>query len=382
MNNKRLKLGLLFYFSPQWMGGIIYIINVIKTLNFLDNEEKPEIYLFYRPDVKEFLDEFDYPYIKKIEWDFPDIEKGNLTSLILRKNIFVADILKQYSLDAIFPMHDFPVRIKSHTKLIAWWADLQEKHYPDFFSWSQNLGRDIRIKLILKNCDHLVVSSQDVLDDFNRFYKMPEHLNVHIYHFVSVIDNLESLKIEDLRAKYSLPETYFMVSNQFHKHKNHKVVLQTLIKLKKEGKNVHVAFTGKFPAATGSPYLAELHQLINDNDLHDQVIMLGLISRNEQLQLMRYSQAVIQPSLFEGWSTVIEDAKSLQAPVIASNLSVNIEQLGKDGAYFNPDNPDELADILRDYPVRDTEDVFYEDYSVRVKNAAKSLLFIFDGKYE
>jgi glycosyltransferase involved in cell wall biosynthesis len=274
-------------------------------------------------------------------------------------------------------MHDFPVRRKSDAKLIAWWADLQEKHYPEFFSWKQNFGRDIRIKLILKNCDHLVVSSQDVLDDFNRFYKVPEKLNVHIYHFVSVIDNLESIKIEDLRAKYNLPEKYFMVSNQFHKHKNHKVVLQTLKKLKTEGKKVYVAFTGKFPGATDSPYLANLHQLINDNELHDQVIMLGLISRNDQLQLMRHSQAVIQPSLFEGWSTVIEDAKSLQVPVIASNLKVNIEQLGKDGVYFNPDNPEELADILKDYPVRNLEDILYEDYNLRVKKAAKTLLNIF-----
>ena len=359
------------------MGGIIYIINVIKTLNFLDDEEKPEIYLFYRPDVKRFLDEFEYPYIQKIEWDFPTIEKGNLKSKVLRKNIFVDDILQQYSLDAIFPMHDFPVRTKSGTKLIAWWADLQEKHYPEFFTWRQKLGRDIRIRLILKNCDHLVVSSQDVLDDFNRFYKVPERINVDIYHFVSIIDNLKSIRIEDLRVKYNLPEKFFMVSNQFHKHKNHKVVLQALIKLKKEGKKVHFAFTGKFPGATDSPYLANLHQLINDNELNDQVTMLGMISRIDQLQLMKYSQAIVQPSLFEGWSTVIEDARSLQVPVVASNLNVNIEQLGKSGVFFKPDNPMELADILMDYPVRNQEDQFYEEYNVRVKNAAKILLNIF-----
>ena len=59
-------------------------------------------------------------------------------------------------------------------------------------------------------------------------------------------------------------------------------------------------------------------------------------ARAEQLLLMKYAQAVIQPSLFEGWSTVIEDAISLQVPVIASNLPVNIEQLGDRGVYFDP----------------------------------------------
>lgn len=351
-------------------------------LNFLDDNDKPEIYLFYRSDLRNFVDEIRYPFLNPIEWSFPSIYNGYVQSWISGKNVFVSEILKQYDLDGLYPLHDFPVKTKTKTKLLCWYADLQHKYYPDFFTGRKIFERNVRIRFMLKNSLDLVVSSQAVADDFAMFFRLNRRYRIHIFHFVSVIDNLENIKIEDLRAKYNLPEKYFMVSNQFHKHKNHKVVLQTLVKLKNEGKKVHVAFTGKFPAATGSPYLAELHQLINDNELHDQVTMLGLISRNDQLQLMKQSQAVIQPSLFEGWSTVIEDAKSLQAPVVASNLNVNMEQLGKEAVYFKPDNPDELVDILRDYPDRNLEEIFYEDYNVRVKNAAKSLLFIFGGKFE
>ena len=50
---------------------------------------------------------------------------------------------------------------------------------------------------------------------------------------------------------------------------------------------------------------------------------------------MKNAKAIIQPSLFEGWSTVIEDARSLQVPVIATDLTVNIEQLGDKGKYFS-----------------------------------------------
>jgi glycosyltransferase involved in cell wall biosynthesis len=359
------------------MGGIIYIINVVKTLNFLDDDEKPEIFLFYNPDLKKYLNEFDYPYLNLIEWPSPSIVNGNISSLLLRKNVFVEKILSNYSLDAVFPMHDFPVRTKTNVKLVSWWADLQHKHYPAFFSKMQILGRNVRTRLILRNCDDLVVSSQDVLDDFARYYKLRKDLNVHVFPFVSVIDNLENINIDDLKTKYNLPDKYFLVSNQFHKHKNHKVLLLTLAKLKEMGIRKHIAFTGKFPGATDSPYLAELHRIIEDNRLQDQVTMLGVISRNDQLQIMKHSQAVLQPSLFEGWSTVIEDAKSLQVPVIASDLKVNIEQLRKDGVYFSPNNPDELASILMKYPERNLNDVFYEDYSVRIKDAAKTLVKIF-----
>ena len=377
MDNKRLKLGIIFNFSSSWMGGIIYIINVVKALNFLDDKDKPEIYLFYKPELARFLDEFEYPYINLVEWDFPSLIQGNIKSWLLRKNLFIEGILKKYPLDTVYPLQDYPVRIKTSTKLVSWSADFQHKHYPEFFSKKQILGRNRRVKNALRNADHLVLSSHDAHKDLKKFFKVRKGLNIYVYHFVSIIDDLENVNINDLRSKYNLPEKYFLVSNQFHKHKNHKVLLLALAKLKELGISKHIAITGKFPDASDSPYMAEIHSIINDNSLEDSISLLGIISRNDQLALMKHSQAVLQPSLFEGWSTVIEDARSLQVPVVASNLNVNIEQLGEDGLYFDPHNPDELTSILKDYPERNLDDQFYEEYTVRVREAAETLLEIF-----
>ncbi len=380
MDNKRLKLGIIFNFSSSWMGGIIYIINVVKALNFLDDKDKPEIYLFYKPELSRFLDEFEYPYINLVEWDFPSLIQGNIKSWLLRKNLFIEEILKKYPLDTVYPLQDYPVRIKTNTKLVSWSADFQHKHYPEFFSKKQILGRNRRVKNALRNADHLVLSSHDAHKDLKEFFNVRKRLNIYVYHFVSIIDDLENVNINDLRSKYNLPEKYFLVSNQFHKHKNHKVLLLALAKLKEMGISKHIAITGKFPDASDSPYMAELHSIIDNNSLEDSISLLGIISRNDQLALMKHSQAVLQPSLFEGWSTVIEDARSLQVPVVASNLNVNIEQLGEDGLYFDPHNPDELASIIKDYPDRNLDDQFYEEYTVRVREAAETLLDIFQQK--
>lgn len=377
MKLNRARIGILFYFSSQWMGGIIYIINLVKILNHLEEEKKPEIFVFYRPELKRFLNEFNYPYLNLIEWSYPSVIKGTLLSLLTRKNLFVDNMLNSYELDAVFPLHDFPVKTRTNVKLISWWADLQHRYYPEFFTPMQNRGRELRIKNILKNCGHLVLSSQDVFDDFRQFYKIRDDMRVYIYHFVSVIENTEGVNINDLRLKYNLPEKYFLVSNQFHKHKNHKVVLQAVAKLKEEGFNLNLAFTGKLPSAQDSPYLGEIHHLIEDNDLHRQVNILGVIPRNDQLAIMRHSQAVIQPSLFEGWSTVIEDAVSLQVPVIASGLKVNKEQLGKDGCYFEPHDYEALAAILKCHPERDLSKLYYPDYNTRIREAANLLYDIF-----
>jgi glycosyltransferase involved in cell wall biosynthesis len=223
----------------------------------------------------------------------------------------------------------------------------------------------------------LVVSSQAVADDFHRFFRIRKDMKMHIFHFASVIDDFSNLKIEDLLKKYKLPGKYYLISNQFHKHKNHKVLLEALVRLKEKGSNVHLAMTGKFPDATHSPYMHELHSIIEEHNLQSQISMMGIIPRDEQLLLMKHSQAVIQPSLFEGWSTVIEDAKSLQVPVIASNLLVNIEQLGNNGIYFDPHGYEELASILYQYPGTDINKLIYEDYSKRIKETAKTFIKIF-----
>jgi len=375
--DNRLKLGILLNFSSKWMGGIIYIINLVKTLDFLDENKKPEVLLFYNPQLNKFLGEFTYPYLHMIEYNFTSTWKGYVKSILLRKNVFITDIIEKYQLNTVFPVRDFPVKYRGDVKIISWSPDLQNKHFPEFFSKKVMFGRNIRMKFRLRNCDDMVVSSRSVLNDFKRFYRLRKSLNFHIFHFVSVIDNLEDSSINDLKAKYKLPAKYYMVSNQFHNHKNHKVVLLSLAVLKEKGLIKNIAVTGRFPDSSDSPYMAELHSIIEKYNLHNQISFLGVIPRNDQLLLMKHSEAIIQPSLFEGWSTVIEDAKSLQVPVIASNLDVNIEQLGSEGVYFDPYSSEDLASILADYPERDMDKVYYDDYNKRIKEAAEVLLEIF-----
>lgn len=372
----RLRLGILFNYQASWMGGILYILNIMKLLNYLDDQKRPTIILFYNHNLFDFAKDIEYPYLTKVEWHFPPILNGYLISWLKNENVFIREILTQYKLDVLFPVQDFPVQVKTNIKLIAWYADLQHKYFPKNFTTLQLLKRHIRLKFIIRNTHDLILSSQSVANDFNRFFRIKKGMKLHIFHFVSLIDNLSTISIEELRSKYNLPKEYFMVSNQFHRHKNHKVLLLSLALLKKRGRNIKVVMTGRLPNTRKSKYIQEINTLIKEYSLQSHIRFLGVISREEQLQIMKHSKAVIQPSLFEGWSTVIEDAISLQVPVVASSLPVNIEQLGSAGKYFAPNDYLHLAEILSDFPDRDVNDIFYADYHLRVINAAENLLSI------
>ncbi len=377
MKLNRFRLGIVFNFNPKWTGGLIYIMNVVKTLNFLEDHDKPTVVVLLNPALQKYVDQIEYPYLEIVPHTFPSVYKGYLFSILQNKNLFVHDLAVSQKLDAVFPMHDYPVKSKLDTKLISWYADLQHFYYPQFFSKRKIMERNARIRFILKNSKDMVVSSQAVKDDFLKFFKIPKSLNIHIYHFVSIIDNLPDLNFEEIKAKYQLSNDYFMISNQFHKHKNHKVAFEAVAKLKEKGIEVSVAVTGRFPEKPESEYMQELHDIINKNELQSSVKFLGLIPRGDQLLLMKFAKAILQPSLFEGWSTVIEDARSLQVPVIAANLNVNIEQLKETGTYFEPHNVAQLVSILGSYPDRDYTKLLYDSYENRMKNAAYELLSVF-----
>jgi len=92
-----------------------------------------------------------------------------------------------------------------------------------------------------------------------------------------------------------------------------------------------------------------LQNYVLQNNIQDNVRFLGFIDRIDQLALMKHSQAIIQPSLFEGWSTVVEDVKAMNQSLILSDIRVHREQIIRNVVFFEPENTVQLAKILENY---------------------------------
>jgi glycosyltransferase involved in cell wall biosynthesis len=81
-------------------------------------------------------------------------------------------------------------------------------------------------------------------------------------------------------------------------------------------------------------------------DVLDNFYHLGLVPASDLAGLMRDASAIINPSFFEGWSTSVEEAKSLGKRVLLSDIAVHREQNPALGSYFLPDDVNALADML------------------------------------
>jgi len=82
----------------------------------------------------------------------------------------------------------------------------------------------------------------------------------------------------------------------------------------------------------------------------------GMIPYPHLALLMRASVAMLNASLFEGWSTTVEEAKSLGTPLILSDIDVHREQIGDNAAYFDRTSASSLADVISSVEPKSVEE--------------------------
>ena len=324
--------------------------SIVYALNTLPDQEKPMLLLVYNDISKQWAEHINYPYLQLSHQPVESVYKKYIRSYITGTNQFIKDLIVRYDLDVVYPFNDYAGRIKSNgrCRLVAWFPDFQHKFFPAYFTRTNLWLRDFRLRRFIKKGTDLVLSSEDAASHLRHFYKIPPDLKVHVIPFVSMID-MNFLQLTGIAAIYKVPPKYFMVSNQFYKHKNHKVVFDAMVQLGAKQLDFTIVFTGKMEDYRNPAYITELLATIKNNNLEDKVRILGIIRRNHQLWLMKNSLAVIQPSTFEGWSTVVEDAKTIQQQVILSDIGVHKEQMGDKAFYFDPHNATALAFIIEQF---------------------------------
>lgn len=334
----RKRLGLVFVTDEQWIGGTYYTLNLVHALNQISEKQKPEIIVFSNlNDFLNLLSETRYPYLvfedfSKAEYNQFEKFVNKVTLNLLGFRIFRKKFTKPIDALFIIQRSEYLESI-SDEKRIYWIPDFQDKYYPQFFTEEGLRSKHHKSLWIHENATKLLVSSNAVKKDWDRFYPNFKG-KTSVVHFAVTHPEFDSLDLIELRRKHNLPQEYFFAPNQFWAHKNHLVLIKAAEELKRQGTPVVVVFSGKENDNRNPGYTESLKKYVADNSLEDVVRFLGFLDRREQLKLMKHAVAVVQPSLFEGWSTVIEDAMALNQIVIASDLDVNIEQLGESGIFF------------------------------------------------
>lgn len=331
-----------------WIGGVNYFRSLLNALN-ITKSSKYEFYLLTNK-----IDLFANDYNKHIKIIyckhlFDNRETIRNLSRALQTDIRLGYYAKKHKLSML--THASPgTQLMPPT--LFWMPDFQHCHLPHFFSDAQINNRDSEIIRAAERSGHLLLSSYAAEKDFRLFYPQLGYVKTHILRFVPLIDTYAKQGVLCSEAR-NVDEVFFFLPNQFWVHKNHIVVIEALNLLPK---HIKVICTGSLNDYRNVEHIENLQLKIKELGLEERFVILGLVEREEMLSLMARAIAVINPSLFEGWSTTVEEAKYMGKRMVLSNLPVHFEQNPPDSYYFNPVDHHELAgyllDIIESYDVK------------------------------
>lgn len=369
-----MKKGIILsaYGGKNWIGGIYYTKNIVYMLS--NNEEFVRRYNIYV-----FVEEPNAHIFDDLKDRVKLIVKSNREAF--EKKFFLLGFYIKNNIRYIYPSNGkslFP-----SVKSIAWIADFQHNYLPEMFKADEIQYRNNLYISIAKSNIALVLSSQTCKNDFEKFY-IKDKKNVKVVRFISYIEP-EIKQIDDkyeqsILTKYGLwNRKYVYIANQFWKHKNHIVVLNAIREFaKKHGdEDIKFIFTGQMEDYRNPEYIQEIKELINLPEIYTIVDNLGLIERREQIVIMKNAHFLIQPSLFEGWGTVVEDAKVLDKTIILSDIEVHREQKNHKCVLFNPYDAGELAELIYDEIKKeqiDFTEIGLEDMHKRAKEYSNEFL--------
>ncbi|MCM3701054.1 glycosyltransferase [Paenibacillus macerans] len=324
----------------SWNGGKDFVFYLLSGLVQSDIKVKLELSIIGTRNDKTILNEF----IDQFKIEFTEVDGVSKDG--------VYQIVKDKRIDVIF---SFQTHLGKFMPVpwVGYLPDFQHKYLPSNFSEREVIYRDEFYSQMLKDSDGIIVNSLDTKHDIFKFL-MQNINNVYSLPFVPFLKNgYEEFLNEDIDKEFEhlIGTKYFMISNQFWKHKNHMLAFKAM-KLFYENNthlsNIRLVCTGDLTDYRDLTYTNELLEYINENSLNNKIILLGLISKKDQIQLLNQCIAVIQPTLFEGGpgGGATYDALSLNKTVILSDIKVNKEINNSNVIFFNSNSVSDLEKAM------------------------------------
>ena len=346
------RVGFTLMGGKKWTGGYNYLINLFTTLS-LEIPDSLFPILFVGNDVPnaELLPFHRIPGCTVIRDPAFNLDKRSgvlLRSVFLGLDPAINRALQKAKIDVVFESGIF-LGWRFKLPAIAWIPDLQHRFLPHLFGKIAWVRRELGFRLQIWSGRLIMCSSQDTLEDIERIYPSAKD-RVSAVRFAIKSPELVSKEIARAVAdRYEFPAQYFFMPNQFWAHKNHRLVLDALKILSNRGIQCAIVATGQQSDPRDKNYVSSLLADIQSAGLQKFFLTPGLLPYDDLSFLLQASKALINPSLFEGWSTTVEEAKVLGIPMILSDILVHREQAGKAAIYFNPNSPEALADALKNF---------------------------------
>lgn len=333
----------------KWKGGYNYLLNLLRVLSLYQNHSITPVLFMGEDCAKTEVDPFRLiPGVEFVRTSLLDEERrvrSLMQALLIGCDLPLKKLFGAFRIDVVFETARF-FGWRLGIPAIAWIPDFQHLELPAMFSFRARWKRDFGFRAQILGRRIIMLSSEHARLICEANYPKTRG-NTRTIHFAvpfkSSLSFKEARKIAD---DYGLPECFFYMPNQFWMHKNHLRVIKALEILRQRGTPAMVVASGKQVDYRNPYYFNTLQAMVKQLGVENNFYALGLIPYHHVTALMRVGVALLNPSLSEGWSTTVEEARALGTPMILSDLAVHKEQMGTMATYFDRYSAQSLANAL------------------------------------
>jgi glycosyltransferase involved in cell wall biosynthesis len=347
-----IRLAIVVTDRKIWTGGYNYLLNLVHTINdvlpkqitpvifFADNAAPEDVARFASIDCANIVQSPALRHSRR--------SRSLIYALLWGVDPTIQVIFEKNKIDVVLEVAQFfGWRLRQRT--VAWMADFQHRVMKHLFSKRAYLRRELGFRAEIAANRSVILSSEDARSHCEQFYPQTRGRTYVLRFAVPARPRMSVAELHAIRSQYALPEEFFFLPNQFWRHKNHACVIRAIGELRESGRDVVVAASGN-PLDRGDPeHWPRLARLIAELGVAGNFRLLGMVPTEHLYALLQSCTAMINPSKFEGWSTTVEEAKSLGTPLILSSIPVHHEQADGVAMFFDPDHYEGLASILSNY---------------------------------
>lgn len=311
-------------FSLNRTGTENYSYQLLKALVKIDKRNKYLVFVRNRVLREEFPDNFHFIII-----NWPRLwTQGGLALRTFKDN-----------LDVLFiPAHTLPIIRKPELKTVMTVHDLGSEYLPSMHQLKQKAYLGLMQKYQLKEITKLIAVSKATKDDLVKKVGIdPKKIEV-------VYEGYDEKLFKPVRganrtrndALVNSLIPYFLFVGTVQPRKNLTRVIQAISRV-----NLKLVIVGS------KGWLSdEIYKLPKKLGIEDRVKFLGYVPDKDLPALYSGAQALVFPSLFEGFGLPILEAQACGCPVITSNISSMIEVAGKGAILVNPYDVDGIANAM------------------------------------
>lgn len=218
-----------------------------------------------------------------------------------------------------------------------------------YFEEFDNLAKKIKNKLgiwSIKKSHSVFVASQDHKNDLlkNINIKNTSKIKVNYLGYSNKENNLEN-KFDKTDDKY------FLFVSVLRPYKNLDRLVESYFEFIKKVKNTEnppkLYIVGNIPNYKGiNEYINNIKTFIKNNNIEDKVLFLGSKKHDEVINMMKNSEALIFPTLFEGFGLPLLEAMANKVPVLTSNRN-SLPEIGANFVkYFDPESINQISNQM------------------------------------